>query len=80
MPRLTLEVFQSRLSCTYDLLDSLAKLSEETLRQVKQTAVPVEILSEYRRLIETMHTLAQDAEKLSESASKISPEDSVMLQ
>jgi len=80
MPRLTLEVFQSRLSCTYDLLDSLAKLSDETLRQVKRTAVPVEILSQYRKLIDTMHTLAKDSEKLSASASKISPENSVMLQ
>jgi hypothetical protein len=80
MPRLTLEVFQTRLDCTYELLDSLALLSDETLRQIKRTAVPVEILSRYRKLIETMHALAQDAEKLADSASKITPEDNVLLQ
>ncbi len=73
MPQLTCEVFQSRLNCTYELLDSLAKLSDETLRQINRTAVPAEILSQYRKLIATMHTLAQDAEKLAESASKITP-------
>ena len=80
MPRLTREVFQSRLNCTYELLDSLALLSDETLRQINRTAVPREILSNYRELIETLHTLARDAEKLAESASKITPEDSAMLQ
>jgi hypothetical protein len=62
------------------LLDSLALLSDETLRQINRTAVPKEILSNYRELIETLHTLARDAEKLAESASKITPEDSAMLQ
>jgi hypothetical protein len=80
MPRLTCEVFQSRLNCTYELLDSLTKLSDETMRQIKRTAVPKEILSQYRKLIETMHTLAQDAEKLAESASKITAEESALLQ
>jgi hypothetical protein len=80
MPGLTREVFQSRLNCTYELLDSLAKLSDETLRQINRTAVPKEILSQYRKLIETIHTLARDAEKLAESASKITPEESAMLQ
>jgi len=80
MPRLTCEIFQSRLNCTFELLDSLAKLSDETLRQINQTAVPVQILSQYRKLIATMHTLARDAGKLAESASKITPEESAMLQ
>ena len=80
MPPLTREIFQSRLNCTYELLDTLAKLSDETLRQIKRTAVQKEILSQYRKLIEAMHTLAQDAEKLAESASKISPEDTAILQ
>jgi hypothetical protein len=80
MPRLTPEVFQSRLSSTHDLLSNLALLSDETLREINRTAVPAEILSQYRKLIETMHKLAQDAAKLAESASKITPEDSVLLQ
>jgi hypothetical protein len=80
MPRLPLEVFQSRLSCTHELLDSLALLSDETLRQIKRTAVPAEILSQYRKLIETMHQLARDSEKLAQSASKLTPPDSALLQ
>ncbi len=80
MPGLTREVFQTRLDCTYELLDSLALLSDETLRQIKRTAVPKEILSQYRKLIATMHQLAQDAEKLADAASKITPEDSALLQ
>jgi len=80
MTRLTPEVFQSRLSCTHELLDSLALLSDETLRQIKGTAVPVEILSQYRKLVESMHTLAGDAAKLVESASKLTQADSVLLQ
>lgn len=77
MPQLPLEVFQSRLSCTHELLDSLALLSDETLRQTNKTAVPAGILSEYRKLIETLHMLAKDAAKLAESASKL---DGVLLQ
>ncbi|MGA2984264.1 MAG: hypothetical protein ABSG32_10630 [Terriglobia bacterium] len=80
MPRLTREVFQSRLRCTYDLLDSLAQLSDETLRQLDRTAAPAEILSRYRKLIATLHTLAQDAAKLAESASESAPEDGALLQ
>ena len=80
MPRLTLEVFQSRLSCTHELLDSLAQLSDATLQQVNRATVPAEILARYRQLIEIMHTIAQDAGKLAESASKITPEDTVLLQ
>jgi hypothetical protein len=80
MPQLTGEVFQSRLSCTYELLDSLAQLWDETLRHINRTAVPAEILSQYRKLTETMHTLAEDAAKLAESASRITPEDSALLQ
>ncbi len=80
MPGLTREVFQTRLDCTYELLDSLALLSDETLRQIKRTAVPKEILSQYRKLIATMHQLAQDAEKLADAASKITTEDSALLQ
>ena len=80
MPQLKLEVFQSRLSSTHELLDTLALLSDETLREINRTAVPAEILSKYRKLIETLHTLAHDAAQLSESASKISPEDNVLIQ
>ena len=49
MPRLSCELIQSRFNCTNELLDSLAKLSNETLRQVNRTAVPLEILSQYRQ-------------------------------
>jgi hypothetical protein len=80
MPRITLEVFQSRLNCTHELLDSLALLSDETLRQINRTAIPAEIMSKYRKLIETMHTMAEDAAKLAESASKITEEDNALLQ
>lgn len=80
MPQLKLEVFQSRLNCTHELLDSLALLSDETLRQVNRTAIPSEILIQYRKLVETMHTMAEDAAKLAESAAKITEEDSVLLQ
>ena len=79
-PRLTLEAFESRLDCTNELLDSLALLSEESLRQMKWTVAPAQILSQYRKLILTMHTLAQDAEKPAESASRITAEESAMLQ
>jgi hypothetical protein len=61
-------------------LTGLALLSDATLPQIKRTAVPAEVLLRYRKLIETMHTLPQDAEKLSESASKIIPEESALLQ
>ncbi|MGO8785825.1 MAG: hypothetical protein ACLQVL_00390 [Terriglobia bacterium] len=44
------------------------------------TAVPKDILLRYCKLIETMHALAQDAEKLADSASKISPEDGATIQ
>jgi len=80
MPRLTPGAFQSRLSCTYDLRDSLAQLSDETLPQANRTAVPGEILSKYRKLVETMRQLARDAGKLAESASQITPKDGALLQ
>jgi hypothetical protein len=80
MPQLKLEVFQSRLNCTHELLDSLALLSDETMRQINRTAIPGEILGQYRKLIETMHIMADDAAKLAESAAKITEEDSVLLQ
>jgi hypothetical protein len=80
MPQLKIEVFQSRLNCTHELLDSLALLSDETLRQVHRTAIPSDILFQYRKLIETLHTMAEDAAKLAKSASKITEEDSVLLQ
>ena len=44
------------------------------------TAAPAEILSRYRKLIATLHTLAQDAAKLAESASESAPEDGALLQ
>ena len=80
MPRITREVFQSRLDCTFELLDSLALLSDETLRQVNRTAVPADILSKYRKLVETMHTLAKDAATLAESASSLTPAETSLLQ
>ena len=80
MPQLALEVFQTRLSCTCDLLHSFAQLSDETLRQMKPTTAPAQILSRYHKLIQTMRQLALDAGKLSGSAAKITPQDSVMLQ
>jgi hypothetical protein len=80
MPRLTPEVFQSRLDCTYELLDSLALLSDETLKQVNGTALPKEILSKYRKLVEAMHILAKETATLAESASKITPAETAMLQ
>ena len=80
MPRLILEVFQSRLNCTHELLHNLALLSDETLKDINKLAVPAEIVAQYRKLIETMHKLSQDAAKLAESASRIAPEDGTLLQ
>ena len=47
MSRLPCEVIQSRLNCTNELLDGLAKLANETLRQIDRTGVPLEIPSKY---------------------------------
>ena len=80
MPQLKLEVFQSRLNSTHELLSNLAHLSDETLREINRTAVPAEMVLRYRKLIENMHALAQDAAKLAESASKITPEEGLLLQ
>ena len=80
MPRLILEIFQSRLNCTHELLHNLALLSDETLKDVNKRAIPAEILVEYRKLIATMHTMAADAAKLAEAASRIAPEAGTLLQ
>jgi hypothetical protein len=80
MPRLTLEVFQSRLDCTQELLGNLALLSDETLRDMNRAVVPAKMLTEYRRLVDTMRALARDAAKLAESASKIDPAENVVFQ
>lgn len=80
MPRLKREVFQSRLESTWELLDSLALLSDETLRQVRLTAIPKELLCDYAKLVGNLHTLAEDAERLAEAASRLTAAHSVTLQ